>query len=347
MNSPIFQEIHKLLNQANKILIIFKKDYSLDIISAALALFLFLKKLDKEVAIICEKTDFPPEYFSLPRIEEIKNKFNFLLKSLLAINTAKAEIKEISYAMEKDKLDIFIAHEKGCLSPKEVSIFFIYPFDLIFVLGTQNLNLLGENFESYRKIFEKPIINFDYKKENENFGQINFIDSQSASCSEMILELIGYFNKDYFFDEKIKTCLLNGMVGDDKNYFVPIKSGLNLKLLGNALSNLKFNSEKNVFWTLLSRDDFNGAEARENDLILLSKGLLNYLRQGKLLILFYEDEFNKIKVQFFSLNREINILEKFKIFNPRGTFNFAEFSIEEKNLIEAENSVIEKIFEIF
>ncbi len=347
MDLTVFQNIHKLINQSDNILIIFKKDYSLDMVASALALALFLKKLDKKATIICEKNDFPPEYLSLPLIEEIKNNFSSLEKSLISIDISKTNIKELSYALEKNKLNIFITHEKGYFAPEEISNLSVIPFDLIFVLCAEDLNLLGESFENHKKIFQKPVINLDYHLENKKFGQINFIDMESTSCSEIIFKLISYFNKGYCLDEKIKTCLLNGMIGDNKNYFVPIKKDFNLKLLGKVLSKIKNDPNKKIYWATLNQEDFNSAQAGENDLILLIKGMLNYLHQSNLLILLYENEFNKIKIQALSPTREINILEKFKIFNPRGSFHSAEFIMENKNLEEAEELIIAEISKTF
>jgi len=347
MEITILQAVHDLINQSNKILITFKKDYSLDTVASALALTLFLKKLDKEVMIVCEKTDFPSEYLSLPQIEEIKNGLAFVEKSLISINISKTKIKEFCYTLEEERLNIFVTHEKGYFAPEEISNLSISPFDLIFVLNTQNLDLLGESFKNHKKIFQKPIINLDYHQENKKFGQINFIDSESTCCSEIIFKLISYFNKSYCGDEKIKTCLLNGMISDDNNYFVPIKKDFNLKLLAKALTKLKNDPDKKISWTILNQEDFNNAQAEENDLILLIKELLNYLRRNKLLILFYENEFNKINIQALSPTKEINLLEKFKIFNPRGSFHSVEFFIENKSLTEVEESVIAEIGKSF
>lgn len=342
MNTATFLKIKTLVNQSQKVLITFNQDYSLDLVASALALSLLLEKSGKETTIACEGADFSAGYSFFPGIEKIKNNFSFLEKTLISIDISKTKVEEFSYTLEKDKLNIFITHEKGYFTPQEISNASITSFDLIFILGTPDLNLLGEGFKSHERIMEKTIINLDYHRENNQFGQITFIDQDSATSSEIIFKLISYFGKEYCLDEKIKTCLLNGIVGDHKNYFIPLREYFNVKLLGIALMKAKNNAEKNMAWTSLTLEDFNKAQAGENDLILLIKGLLNYYGQSKLLFLCYESA-DKIKAQIISPNKEINVLEKFKNFNPRGSNHFAEILIENKTLEETEKALIEEM----
>lgn len=342
MIKPIFLNIQQLINQSNKILVTFRKTYSLDTIASALALSFFLEKLGKEVLIFCEKIDFPYEYYSLPKIENIKNDLSFLEKSLISFDISRTKIKEFSYNLEKDKLNILIAHNKGIFNPEEINITSVNPYDLVIILDTPKLDLLGDIYKDHKKIFSKPTINLDYHQENDNFGQINFIDQESITCSEIIFKLITYFDENLLGDEKIKTCLLNGMISDEKNYFIPIKN-FNLKLLARALENINNDFTKKISWVILTREDFKESQSGENDLILLIRGLLNYFYQNKLFILIYEHEMNKIKVQILSPNKEINILESFKKFNPYGSFYSAEFLMENINLLEAEKLISEEI----
>jgi len=346
MNEALLLSIRQSINQAKKVLITFKKDYTIDTVASALALSLFLKKLDKDVFVFCEKIEFPPEYYSLPNIEEIKNDYSFLEKSLISIDISKTKIKEFSYNLEKDKLNFFITHDKGTFSPNEIISSSVNPYDLIIVLDTPKLDLLGDIYKNHQKIFQKPIINLDWHKNNEKFGQINVMDLESTSSSEIILKLISYFDENYYLDEKIKTILLNGLIADGKNYFVPIKD-FNLKLLGKALEKVRNDSKKKISIITLSQDDFRESQSENNDLILLIRGLLNYFPKNELIILVYQNELNKIKVQIISPAKKINILERFSAFTPRGSFYSADFLIENKNLAEAEQLIIEELNKTF
>ncbi|MDP2766655.1 MAG: hypothetical protein Q8O41_04270, partial [Candidatus Methanoperedens sp.] len=52
-----------------------------------------------------------------------------------------------------------------------------FKYDLIIALDTADLESLGQIYDNDTEFFYKtPIINIDHHSENEEFGQINFIE---------------------------------------------------------------------------------------------------------------------------------------------------------------------------
>ena len=89
----INQQFFNLIKKSNNILISFPIDWNGDAISASLALFLFLKKIGKNVEIGAEqmrKTDnfkIPMESFKfLPSFSSIKNSLENLTKFIVSVD---------------------------------------------------------------------------------------------------------------------------------------------------------------------------------------------------------------------------------------------------------------------
>jgi phosphoesterase RecJ-like protein len=62
----------------------------------------------------------------------------------------------------------------------------------------------------------KPVINIDHHISNEKFGDINWIQPQASSCSEMVYEL--YKKMKIPFDREAALCLYTGMVSDTGSF---------------------------------------------------------------------------------------------------------------------------------
>ena len=67
------QQIFEQIKKASNILITFKKTWNGDAVASALAMYLFLKKMDKQVDLVAEKFSLDKLYSFLPGYTEIKN----------------------------------------------------------------------------------------------------------------------------------------------------------------------------------------------------------------------------------------------------------------------------------
>ena len=91
------QQIFEQIKKARNILITFSQVWDGDSIASALALFLFLKKLDKNVDMAAEKYKLnnvtlqtPDKLFSwLPSFHEIKEKIVNLRKFIISLDSMK------------------------------------------------------------------------------------------------------------------------------------------------------------------------------------------------------------------------------------------------------------------
>ena len=155
MNS--LDEISKVLQKNNNILITSHVNLDGDGIGSELALYFILKKLKKN-PIILNQSKLPKIYDFLPG----SNKVQYL--------------------------------EDNYIDTKSI--------DVGIVLDCSNVKRIGKTYEIFKNI--KTIINIDHHTSNENFGDLNYVDSSVSSVGEIIYELSRSINID-LLDEDIST----------------------------------------------------------------------------------------------------------------------------------------------
>jgi len=197
--------------------------------------------------------------------------------------------------------------------------------DVGIIVDCTNFERIEETYKIFKNI--KNIINIDHHNSNENYGDLNYIDSLASSVGEIIYDLIKFINLD-LLDEKISTCLYTAIITDtgsfrysnvsSKTFSVVsdlasqgIKPNLiadniynrntysGLKLLGKALLTLEVDESNYVSWLTITRDMLNNTEANDEEV----EGIIDVARtleNTEVSILFRETKDNKIKVSFRS-----------------------------------------------
>jgi nanoRNase/pAp phosphatase (c-di-AMP/oligoRNAs hydrolase) len=374
-------QIFKLIKKSNNILITFPVDWNGDSISSALALFLFLKEKKKKVDIIADKTlSYKSEELSsaktfsfLPSFAEIKNNVNNVRKFIVSLDITNAKVDKIKYTLEKNKLNFIISPKEGFFSAADISSSANgFKYDLIITINTLDLESLGKTYDNNIEFFYKtPIINIDNHPSNEEFGQINFIDLNAISNSEIIFSLI---KKDYLniINENIATCLLSGIIYSSKSFKTPnltpktllITSQLitlgakrekiinnlyrsrsleSLKLWGKILSNLSSDKNNSVIYSSLKKEDFIKTNLNSKHLLSVIDELIANIPNAKIIIIFYphQKDLNQTNFILYSV-KNINSLEIAKEYEPKGTQKIIQAKIA-KPLNEAKKEVIEII----
>ena len=144
MAFTIPEQINKLLEDKKKVLIVFRKDATSDAITSALALFLFLKKIDKPADIICEDFRLSDKLRFLKSADEIQSGFSCLKKFVITLDIDKTGIKELSYDLKNKKLRIFVTPKQGYLDKEHIKTAQSdFKYDLIFTINTPDLISLG------------------------------------------------------------------------------------------------------------------------------------------------------------------------------------------------------------
>jgi len=318
------QQFFNLIEKSKNILISFPIDWSGDAISASLALFLFLKKIGKNVEIGAEHMKntnnfkIPTESFKfLPAFSEIKDSLENLMKFVVSVDLKNAKVSQIKYIIENNKLNFIISPRDGFFTENDLSSNMGgFKYDLIITVDSCDLESLGKIYDSNIDFFYKtPIINIDQSPENEEFGQLNIIDLKAVAVTEIIFNLLFNYNKK-LIDEDIATCLLAGIIFRTKSFktsnvtprvlattsklielgarreeivanLYRSRSLSTLKLWGRVLNNLSTSEDNNIIWTTLFKNDFQISKSGEENLQDVIDELIISIPTAKVIVVLY------------------------------------------------------------
>lgn len=314
------QQIFEQIKKAENILITFKSAWSGDAVASGLALFLFLKKMDKNVEMAAEKLDSGKLYSFLPGYGEIKYELENLRKFIISLDITNTKVSQIKYQREENRLNFIISPKSGWFTEEDISTSTSgFKYDLIITVETPDLESLGKVYDNDTEFFyQTPIINLDHNSTNEAYGQINFIELTAVATSEIVFSLFESYSRD-LIDEDIATCLLAGMIAETKSFktnnVTPRalltasqlmslgarreeivnrlyrSKNLNvLKLWGRVLARLTGSLENKLIWSTLSTSDFLKTNSTEKDLTDVIDELIVSIPQAKVIAIIYESE---------------------------------------------------------
>lgn len=196
-----------------------------------------------------------------------------------------------------------------------------------------------------------PVINIDHHASNDNFGQINIVNSSAASATQILYGFLIFCG--FKITRDISTCLLNGLYFDTGSFMhsnttpevLNIAGELlwrgadfkkiarkqfnstsfpQLKLYGRIFEKIKVN-DKQVVASAVSEKDFDETGAKLED----TTGAIDYLNSvpdGKMCCLLYEDRKGTIKGSFRTRD-EIDLAALASRFGGGGHKKAAGFSL--------------------
>ena len=377
------QQIFEQIKKASNILVTFKKTWDGDAVSSALAMYLFLKKMDKQVDLVAEKFSLDKLYSFLPGYTEIKNSLLNLRKFIISLDITNTKVSQIKYKQEESKLNFIISPKDGFFTESDITSGASgFKYDLIIVLDTPDLESLGRIYDNNTEFFyQTPIINIDHSSTNEEFGQINFIELTAVSTSEIVFSLFESFGRD-LIDENIATCLLAGLIAETKSFktnnvtpralmaasalmslgarreeivnnLYRSKSLNVLKLWGRVLARLSSTLDNKLIWSTLSAADFLKTSSTEKDLTDVIDELIISIPQAKVIAIIYENQneaasppvqpSNQANLLLYTI-KNLDSLSLAKEFNPSGTKSLSRAVIN-LPIAEAEKNIITAIQE--
>jgi len=364
------QQILEQINKANNVLITFNKTWNGDAVASALAMYLFLKKMDKNVDIIAENFESGKLYSFLPGYGNIQNSLENLRKFIISLDISNAKVGQVKYTVEDDMLNFIISPKEGFFTHEDISSRADgFKYDLIFVFDTPDLESLGTIYDNDTEFFyQVPLINIDHHSSNEEYGQINQVELTAVSSAEVLFSLITSYSRDYM-DEDIATCLMTGLISKTRsfktqnitphalsaasqlismgarreeivNYLYRSRSLNVLKLWGRVLARLTGGLEGKLVWSTLNDMDFGKTSTQENDLDEVIDELIINIPEAKVIVLIYKlsKEEDKTKALIYSM-KNINSLNLVKEFNPSGTKSVAKVTLN-KPVMDAEKELV-------
>ncbi len=365
------QQIQELVAKSKRVLITTKRQFSGDGLAACLALFLILKKLNKNAEIIIDGFSCPDNLAFLPQVKEVKSEVVKLKKFILNLNIAQTGLDSLYYDIQGSFLRIHLTPHQGVFTPEDLKLeASSFAYDLIIVVDTPELENLGSLYDHHRDLFYQiPVINLDHSLTNEQYGHLNLINVTAAAVTEIIYNLISDW-PNLTVDQPLASVLLAGLISKTQsfktNQVTPqalkiagelINLGANrkeivtqlyqtktvgtLKLWGKILSRLQAEEKIRLIWSKLDLHDFTEAGAAEKSLPAVIEELISFAPLVETVILFYQIALNKVKVICHSQG-PVSALALVRIFSPQGDKNQATFTVL-GDLNQAEKTVLAEI----
>lgn len=235
MDDTSLQAIKDILERNESLGILVGKEADLDSMGAALAFYLSLKQMGKNVSIACP-TDPLVELSSLVGIDKVKRNLDAQGGDLVvSFPYEEGAIEKVSYTLENGFLNIVVkAGEKGLLfSENEVK--FQRGGNLaknLFIIGTPRISDLGNLFDP-QALKDTTIINIDNKADNQGFGDVVFVSQRFSSVCEQIAELLNFLG--FEMDIDIAQNLLSGISFATNNFQHPKTSSFAFETVANLM----------------------------------------------------------------------------------------------------------------
>ncbi|PIP34130.1 hypothetical protein COX69_01560 [Candidatus Falkowbacteria bacterium CG_4_10_14_0_2_um_filter_48_10] len=367
------QQIFERIKKSGRILISFGRNWDSDALASALALYLFLRQLGKNVTLTAEKKLNAEKLCAfLPSCNAIENTIKNRRQFVISLKTDKAKVGQVKYVKNDNALDFIITPKEGFFSPTDVSARAgDYGYDLIIIAGTPDIEALGGIYTANPEFFyQVPVVNIDCHSANEEYGQINLVDITAVATAEIVFNLLCDYDRSVI-DEDIATCLLFGLIAETRNFktqnitpqSLSVASQLMamggrreeianrlyrsrplavLKLWGRILARLNEAVSGKLVWSVLTRADFEKTGAGEDDIAEAIDELIISLPEAKTVIIFYETASAESTQMIISAVKNINVLMLAKEYAPIGSASLATAG-SPLPLAEAEKEVIAAI----
>lgn len=364
------QQISKLINKSNNILVATPENINGDALGSALALIGALNKLGKNASFIVPE-EIPAKFEFLPKSNSLSYEILKEREFILSIKNPKNHINNLCYEKKEELLHIYLgAKEK--IDENDIRLARSHPFDLIFTLNIQDLEHLGKPLDYNPELFfETPVINIDNHLDNGGFGKINLIDITSSSVSEIIMGLIDFIDRN-LLNQEIATWILTGLIDATDNfqslettprtfnnaavlinrgadqrkiirYLYKTKSLDFLRLWGRILYKLSWNEKNKLVWGKIGKDDFQETNIGPECLPQILDEIKMAFPEMKTALLIWQG-IKEIRGTIYSLNSEFlkNLAPKLNGILKNGNLFF---SINNLSLEGVENQVLDLIKE--
>ncbi len=306
MKLTIPDEIVDVFRKGNHFIITSHVNLDGDALGSEIALFLMLKQMKKDVRII-NQDQTPSIYQFLPAVQEI-------------INTER-----------RDNHDIY---------------FDVKPGTILVVLDSSSLERSGDIPIDMKQV--SFTVNIDHHPSNAYFGDYNYVDTEASSVGEILFRLGRQMKCK--IDEQIAISLYTAIVTDTGSFRYAntnagtfrvaahlVHSGANpnriaddiynkkaassLKILGEALRNLKIDSSYRISWTVITRDMIDKMQSKDEETEGIVDKILS-VKDVQVSALFRETKREDIKISFRSKG-EFNVDLFARLFGGGGHPNAA------------------------
>ncbi len=382
MELSVQEQLIEQLRKASRVLIAVPKALNADSFASALALRLFLRKLEKEADVVTPVA-VPESLHFLPGSGDVLHELPEAESLVISVHTEHTAVDEISYQSADNKVNIYVKPKSGKFTAEDVSFSADQsPYDTLVVLNASSLEDLGVLFEQHANtLFQLPKVNIDNSAKNEFFGAINLVNINAVSVSEILTELFLAFD-NHLIDEDIATCLLTGIINQTGSFqlaqttpqamlkasqlitlggrqqeivhfLYKTKSLPLLRLWGRALARLKIHDDMSCIYSMLNLSDFGKSGAGDENLRAVLKELLDNVSSYKIVGLISETLGGGVCLQV-AVHKSLDAKKLAGHFGEEakvegslpGQFSVVDATLKDTSLQDAENRFLQAVAEL-
>ncbi|MBO7132231.1 hypothetical protein J6V85_03195 [Candidatus Saccharibacteria bacterium] len=209
-NATIVPDVIDKINDAHNILIALSSDPSVDELSTAIGLSLFLDKLGKRATAIYSGATPNAIEFLKPE-ETFEPTVDALQDFVIALNKDKAD--HLRYKLDGDFVKIYITPYRTRISEEDLDFSYgDFNIDLVFALDVANGVDLDSALREHGRIMHDAVIINVTNGNPGKLGDLEWSDKKASSVSEMISKLIYSMNSKAKIEKEEATAFLTGIV---------------------------------------------------------------------------------------------------------------------------------------
>ncbi|HEU0050625.1 MAG TPA: DHH family phosphoesterase [Patescibacteria group bacterium] len=371
MALPPEQQAIELISRAKSILVLGKENPSTDTISSVVGLGLLLQKLNKTFDLVLPQWD-PKQYPSFLPTVPVQAELGPMRTFHLSVNVEQVPLSELMYDVRNNKLEITLIPKQGEWSPSDVTF---SPgedrYDLVIALDCPDVHVLGDGVRRYADfLYRATAINIDHHATNEFWGQLNLVDLNASSTTEVLYHWLASWNKA-MIDESLATSLLSGILAETKGFRTnrisprtllaaadlvslgadreKITQGLwrtrsisTLRLWGRALSRLNQDETLGLVWTTLTQNDLIESNTSTETLAGAVDELVSFAPEARVSVFMVQQKPDELTVMIFT-QPPLSALDLVRPFSGSGSQERASCIVPIDNLVQGTKKIMDQI----
>lgn len=206
------QNITSKINSSSNILIIVNDNPSVDALSAALGLTVFLNEINKHATAIFSGV-VPPAIAFLDPTKTFEVNTDSLRDFIIALDKEKAD--HLRYKVDGDMVKIYITPYRTTITKDDLEFSLgDYNVELVIALGVVDQNHIDRALEAHGKILhDATVISVTADSQENKLGSINWNNPSASSLSEMVVAILDTLAASgKTIDKQIATALMTGLV---------------------------------------------------------------------------------------------------------------------------------------
>lgn len=209
-------EVAGKIAEAQNILIALSSDPSVDELSAAIGLSLYLDKLGKRATAIYSGSTPNALEFLKPE-ETFEDSADTLQDFVIALNKDKAD--HLRYKLDGDYVKVYITPYKSRISEEDLDFSYgDFNIDLVLALDVANGIDLDAALREHGRIMHDAVIVNVTTGAPGKLGEIEWSDKAASSVSEMVARLLYGIKSDVVIEKDEATAFLTGIVAATNSF---------------------------------------------------------------------------------------------------------------------------------